>query len=148
MTTIKTKMGQVLNYGEKEVLHFEDGIIGYEQYKKYIAIPTSTKPFLYLQSIDDEDIAFLIIDPFIICNEYEPDINDEYLASVEFENAKDILLMSIVTIRNDGTYTANLAGPILINQKNNKCLQAILSDSAWPIRYDFTDLMKNGEKLC
>ena len=55
--------------------------------------------------------------------------------------------MTIVTIPTDGSaITANFLGPIVINRKNNKCMQVILTDNRWTTKFDIIEsLKKKGE---
>ncbi|MCR5402020.1 MAG: flagellar assembly protein FliW, partial [Treponema sp.] len=53
----------------------------------------------------------------------------------------------IVTIPSDGSdITANFLGPLVINRKNNQCMQVILSDSRWTTKFNIIEaLKKKGE---
>ena len=77
------------------------------------------EPFIWLQSCEDSNLCFLIVDPFLICSEYEADIDDESLAKIKISKPEDIILMTIVTVPHDGSaITANFQGPLVINKQN------------------------------
>lgn len=69
--------------------------------------------------------------------DYELDIDDALLADLSVENPADVVVLSLVTVPSDGSpVTANLQGPLVINKKNNKSFQAILSDNRWKTKHD------------
>lgn len=134
------------NVEQKQIVTFPDGLFGFEDYKKYAIIESEYTPFIWLQSLDDEKLAFLIVDPFIICADYEADIDDENLSKIGINTPEDVIVMAIVTVPSDGSHiTANLQGPIVINKKNNMCEQIILSDNRWTTKHDIIDALKQRE---
>lgn len=133
---IKTKSQGTVSVDEKQIVKIPDGLFGFEDYKNFALVDSDYPPFVWLQSIDDSNLAFLIIDPFLICSDYEADIDDESLRKIGVETPEDIVVMAIVTIPSTGNeVTANLLGPIVINRQSNICAQVILSDSHWPTKY-------------
>lgn len=133
---IKTKSQGTVSVDEKQIVKIPDGLFGFEDYKNFALVDSDYPPFVWLQSIDDSNLAFLLIDPFLICSDYEADIDDESLRKIGVETPEDIVVMAIVTIPSNGNeVTANLLGPIVINRQSNICAQVILSDSHWPTKY-------------
>ena len=89
------------------------------------------------------NLAFLIVDPFLISSNYETDIDDESLAKIGIESPEDIIIMTIVTVPQDGSaITANFQGPLVINKKNRQCMQVILSDNRWTTKVNIIDALK------
>ena len=129
---VKTKVNGIVNVEEKQLVTFPEGLLGFEKYTKFALIDSEYEPFIWLQSTEESNLAFLMIDPFLICNDYEADIDDSTLKNIGVESAEDIIIMTLVTIPKDGSaITANFLGPIVINKKNRKCLQVILNDNRW-----------------
>lgn len=143
---LKTKtMGEVL-VDEKQIVDFPSGLFGFEEYHKYAIIEAEYKPFYWLQSVDESGLAFIIVDPFLIINDYSLDIDDKTLSEIGIKSPEDVVLFSILTIPIDGTaVTANLQGPIVVNKNNNKALQVILSDSKWTTKYNIIKFLKSKE---
>lgn len=124
---------------------FPNGLFGFEKYTRYTIKDSEYAPFLRLQSLEDRNLSFLIVDPFIIFADYEADIDDESLSKIDVKSADDIIVMSIVTVPRDGSdITANLQGPIVINKKSNLCEQVILSDAKWRTKHSIKDALKGG----
>lgn len=144
---VKTKVNGIVNVEEKQLVTFPEGLLGFEKYKKFALIDSEYEPFIWLQSTEESNLAFLMIDPFLICNDYEADIDDSTLKNIGMESAEDIIIMTLVTIPKDGSaITANFLGPIVINKKNRKCLQVILNDNRWTTKFDIVKaLKKKGE---
>lgn len=63
---VLTKTKGRVEVEEKQIVTFPDGIMGFEQYKKYALINSEYEPFIWLQSLEDSNLAFLIVDPFLI----------------------------------------------------------------------------------
>ncbi|MFU0800355.1 MAG: flagellar assembly protein FliW [Xylanivirga thermophila] len=130
-----TRFGEI-EYSADRVIFFEEGLLGLEGLKKYILItPEDIQPLNWLQSVDDSDIAMVVVNPFNIKPDYSPVVPDDCLKELKIEDGKDIILLNVVVIPDDyKKMTVNLAAPIVINAK--KCLgkQVILSQN-YPIRY-------------
>ena len=144
---VKTKALGIVSVEEKQLVTFPNGLLGFEKYTKFALIDSEYEPFIWLQSTEESNLAFLMIDPFLICGDYEADIDDLTLKSIGVESAEDIIIMTLVTIPKDGSaITANFLGPVVINKKNRQCLQVILNDNRWTTKFDIVKaLKKKGE---
>ncbi len=133
---------------EDRLITIPDGLFGFETYTKYALVDSDYEPFLWLQSCEDPNLAFLIVDPFLISSDYETDIDDDYLAKIGITKPEDIIIMTIVTVPHDGSpITANFQGPLVINKVNRKCVQAILSDNRWSTKVNIVEALNSkGER--
>ena len=68
---IVTKAHGKIEITEDRLITIPEGLFGFEEYTKYALVDSDYEPFLWLQSCEDSNLAFLIVDPFLICNEYE-----------------------------------------------------------------------------
>lgn len=144
---VKTKSNGIVNVEEKQIVTFPEGLLGFEQYKKFALIDSEYEPFIWLQSTEDSQLAFLMIDPFLICNDYEADIDDLTLKTIGVESPEDIIIMTLVTIPKDGSaITANFLGPVVINKKNKNCMQVILNDNRWTTKFNIVEALKKKGK--
>lgn len=140
---VKTKANGIVNVDEKQLVTFPEGLLGFEKYTRFALIDSEYEPFIWLQSTEESNLAFLMIDPFLICSDYEADIDDSALRNIGVDSAEDIIIMTLVTIPKDGSaITANFLGPVVINKKNRKCLQVILNDSRWTTKFDIVKALK------
>jgi flagellar assembly factor FliW len=117
-------------------IDFPQGLFGFENCKKFSLTESEYKPFCWLQSEDDKTLSFLVVDPFIFFDDYELDIDDNSLKSIEVKTPADVVVLTIITIPGNGQkLTANLQGPLVINKINNKGMQVILSDAKWTTKH-------------
>lgn len=123
-------------YEENEIICFEKGIPGFDNLKKYIIKEVGNEsPFNILQSIEDNELGFIIISPFFIDEKYEIKLNDEVIKNLKLENPEDVLLYSIVTLNSKlEDTTANLKAPLVINIKNKKGEQYISDKEVYNIK--------------
>jgi flagellar assembly factor FliW len=122
----------------EQILEFPEGLLGFENYRKFALIEESDEsPFKWLQSLDEQSLAFIVIQPEIFLEDYKPLVPDDELKEIGLEDTKDAIRFVIVTIpqSNPQDMTANLQGPILINRKNRQAKQFISRDDRHPVRY-------------
>ena len=145
---IMTKAKGKIEISEENLLTIPEGLFGFEDFTKFALVNSDYEPFIWLQSTENPDLAFLIVDPFLISSNYETDIDDDTLAKIGIEKPEDIIIMTIVTVPSDGSpITANFQGPIVINKKNHQCLQVVLADNRWTTKVNIIDALKaKGEK--
>jgi flagellar assembly factor FliW len=86
--------------------------------------------------MDVEQIAFILVNPFLFRPDYEVDINDEDLSEIGISDPREALIFSIVTIPSDEPMTANLQGPLVINRKTRQGKQAVLTDPRWRTKHN------------
>jgi flagellar assembly factor FliW len=134
--TIRTKTRGTVAVTEKQCFIFERGLLGFAEYTDFALIDAETAPFFWLQSVQEPTLAFLVVDPFLVRGDYEADIDDEALAVIGLSHPSEVLLLTTVTLPEDGSCaTVNLQGPLIFNKGNNRAFQAILSDPRWPTKY-------------
>ena len=139
-----TKARGKIEIEEDRLVTIPEGLFGFEQYTKYALVDSEYEPFLWLQSCENPNLAFLIIDPFLICSEFETDIDDESLKKIGISKPEDIIVMTIVTVPHDGSaITANFQGPLVINRQNKKCMQVILNDSRWSTKVNIIEALNS-----
>ncbi len=134
---IKTKTMGLVEINEEQVINLVNGFYGFEEFHKFALMDSEKEPFLWFQSLEDENLAFILIDPFLFRPDYELDIDDKLLQPIDAKEATDILVFALVTIPpTGGPITANLQGPLIINKKNKKGMQAIMNDGKWNTKHD------------
>ncbi len=128
---IKTAHLGEVEYEEKNVITFSDGLPGFENYSQFIIVLSNDKalPFHFLQSVENEDIAFVITDPFLFINNYDFEISEDVVKKLQITSPGDLSIYSITTIPSKIENTSiNLAAPVIVNNTNNKAKQVILSE--------------------
>jgi len=134
---VLTKAYGMVEVNERQKITFPSGLFGFESLKDYVLLDAEQQPFYWLQSIDEEKIAFVLIDPFLFRPDYEMDIDNEELLPIGITDPEKAVIFSIVTVPPDnGPMTANLQGPLIINRDSRLGVQAVLTDSRWKTKHD------------
>ena len=144
---IETRNFGVVSYNEEDVLHFEEGIPGFERLKSFILLSIDEyTPFKWLQSLDDTDIAFVIVDPKVVIKDYKVELDEETIKSLDIKDLNHVLVYAIVVIPEEiEKMTANLKAPIIINAENNKGIQILLDNDDYMIKHPLLKELKNAD---
>ena len=131
-----------LDVQDEKIIIFKDGIPGFEELKKYvIIILEQTKPFMWIQAVD-EDISLPVLSPFDIDNSYSPVIDDATLEVLDIQNEKELLVLVVTVIPQEITkMTANMAAPILINTRTGYGRQVLAEGNDYQIRQPIFDIV-------
>ena len=134
---VATKAYGLIDVNERQKISFPQGLLGFESFREYVLLDAERQPFYWLQSLDVEQIAFVLINPFLFRPDYEMSIDNEELLPIGITDPGKALIFSIVTIPADGgPMTANLQGPLVINRDIRLGIQAVLTDSRWKTKHD------------
>jgi flagellar assembly factor FliW len=133
---VATKAYGVIDVNERQKIIFSQGLLGFEAYKEYVLFDAKRQPFYWLQSVDEETIAFILLNPFLFRPDYEVNVDNEELLEIGLSDPSKALILAILTIPPGGLMTANLQGPLVINRDTRFGMQAILSDPRWGIKHD------------
>lgn len=134
---IQTKYHGEIDISQENVIQFNNGIPSFLDEKKFTILPFGEgTPFFILQSIETPGLAFVIVSPFDFFPDYQVKLSDQIIESLNIENQEDVAIFSILTVQEpfDKT-TANLQGPIIINNKQKLGKQVILSDSPYQTKH-------------
>lgn len=144
---VNTKAFGIIEVDEKQKVTIPKGLFGFEDFTEYVLMDAEHQPFYWLQSVADQDIAFILINPFLFRPDYEVNISNEELAEIGITAPENALIFVIVTIPQDGgSMTANLQGPVVINKQNMQCMQAVLADPKWRTKHDIVAELKEAGK--
>lgn len=136
---IETSRFGLLNVDEKEILSLPEGMIGFPDCVRYVFIKHKEgSPFFWLQSLDNPDLAFVMMDPLLLVPDYELNIIPEDTALLEMETAANgIQAWAIVNIgrREALEVTANLLAPVVINSRKMLGKQIVQFESPYDIRH-------------
>jgi flagellar assembly factor FliW len=115
-----------LQISADNTIHLPSGIFGFEGFKDYVLLENpAEEPFVWLQSVDDSNLAFLMIRPEHFTGEYAPEISDRDAESIGLCETGNAIIYSIVTFQPDGSCYANLKGPLVINMADLKGRQVV-----------------------
>ena len=138
MKMVTTRFGEIDIDETRTIEMIGGGILGFERLKRFALMLQDEKtPFLWLQSLEDGSVAFVVMNSFVADPDYAPVIDSASQALLEIEKPEDALLLSIVTIRNSPfRVTVNLKAPLVINLKTRRARQIVIDAPDYPIRHD------------
>jgi flagellar assembly factor FliW len=134
MSTIKTTRFGEIEVDESKTIHFGDGLPSFHDKRDFIIMEHKPgSPFLWLQSMDTPDLAFVMINPFLMKSDYLQDLSPEEDALLKNKNDDEIIVFSLVTIPRGEVEkaTVNLMGPIVVESKSRNAKQVILANSGY-----------------
>ncbi len=123
---------------ESRALVFAQGLLGFPNSSQYVVVEVEETPYVWLQSVDEEDVAFLATSPFIFFPGYDLELGDEEQKSIEVEDPSQVEVLALLTIHRAGeqpeSITANLLGPIVVNTESRRALQLVLDNPDYTTR--------------
>ncbi|MGY4758161.1 flagellar assembly protein FliW [Paenibacillus caseinilyticus] len=135
-----------IEYTEEEVLTFPNGIPGFEEYTRFLIIGRG-EAFSYLQSLEEEGISFVILNPFDIYRAYEFELSQEDQDELEIRSEEGIEIWSIVTLgKQPEQYTVNLMGPLVVNTVSRLGKQVVLHHSPYGTKHSLVELIANSKE--
>ena len=134
---VSTKRFGKVTVDEKQVLRFPEGLIGFPGYRKFVVMELDEGGLLkWLQSLDDESLGFVIIDPRIPFRDYDPAFAKEDLKMLKALNSDELMLLSVVTVPQDvRQMTANLLAPLVVNPLKRLGKQVIATDLRYTTKH-------------
>ena len=114
VTLDSTRFG-TLEVSEEAVIEFPCGLIGLPSTRYALLARSEDAAFLWLQSLDDPDLAIPVTNPFRFFDTYEVELSDDEAARIGITESDDTSVY--VTVRAAGTleeFSANLRAPILV----------------------------------
>ena len=144
---IGTKHFGEIDLDEDKIIYFERGIMGFEDCKKFTILYDSEdgeRPDIsWLQSLEVPNLAIPVINPFLIKEDYNPEVEDELL--IPLGQLSDDNVIVLVTLTVPGVIekmTANLKAPIIINSETKKGTQIIVQNNDYEIKYKLYNVLK------
>lgn len=134
MNNIKTTRFGEIEVDDSRAIHFKEGLPGFSEKRDFIILEHKPgSPFIWLQSVDTPDLAFVMINPFLLKSDYLQDLSPEEETLMKGENDEEIIIYSLVTIPRGHVEkaTVNLMGPIVIESGSRNARQVILANSGY-----------------
>ncbi len=132
---------QTTRFGEVEIsledlVDFAEGLLGFSQLRRFVILDDpNDEIFAWLQSCENPDIAFPILEPELFAPNYQVELSKTDLESLCLAKQSDGKFFNIITIPADPTLmTANLKAPVIINIAKRVARQCVLQDNNLAIR--------------
>ncbi|HKU69059.1 MAG TPA: flagellar assembly protein FliW [Candidatus Baltobacteraceae bacterium] len=135
MTIVTSRFGDV-TFQETDVFEFPWGLPGFADQRRFLALSLAEQPsFVWLQSIDDPNLALPAADPWRIFQDYEPRIPAYATEALALQNPEDFTILCVVVVTKEAEeMTMNLMAPIVVNLKTRRARQVMLENSPYAVR--------------
>lgn len=148
---VKTKYFGDINLEEDKVITFDHGIMGFEEHKRYTIlfdVEESDKPGIsWLQSLEEQNLALPVINPFLVKEDYNPVVEDELLKPIGEINEQNLVILLSLTVPSDLTkMSANLKAPFIINSDTRKGCQIIVENQDYEVKYNVYNALKKRKE--
>jgi flagellar assembly factor FliW len=122
-------------YDEQEIVVFPCGLPGFEDCKRFAVFTAEAAPFQWLTSVEGQPASFLTVDPRIVLPTFRYALSAADLSRLRATEATPLLWLAIVLVERDGTVTANLRAPIVINAAAMLGHQVMPHECLYPLRH-------------
>lgn len=151
--TVETRLFGEITIADEKLITFPEGIVGFPFLEKFALIhdaENENAPIMWLQSMDEPDFAMPVIEPNLVMENYNPTVDDEYLAPVgELAEDQIYVLVTLTVPPEIEKMSVNLKAPIIINMANNQAVQIIVEDDFKVKHLIYETLKKRKEgKTC
>lgn len=122
-------MTAVLTETRTPVLQLSGGLAGFPGSEAYtLREVEGASPLLLLTSVDEDGPEFVVVPPSAFFPDYAPVVDDDSCARLALTDALDAVLLVVVTLGADvADSTVNLLAPIVVNQRNLRAAQVVLT---------------------
>jgi flagellar assembly factor FliW len=123
----------------RDVVRFPNGLPGFEACRGFLLMASEALgPLQCLKAIEGPSASFLVIDPRRVLPDFRCDLSasDRHrLGVADGANTEALLWLVLVTIELDGTVSANLRAPVVINPERMVGQQVVPYQCVYPIRH-------------
>jgi flagellar assembly factor FliW len=123
---------------DSRTLNFSQSLLGFPDSSTYVVVEVEDTPYIWLQSVEEPDVAFLATSPFLFFPSYDLELGAEEQATLEVDDVSQVEVLTLLTVHRAGelpeNITANLLGPIVINTESRQALQLVLDNPDYSTR--------------
>lgn len=148
---IQTKYFGEIDLTEDKIITLERGLFGFEDFKKYTILYDCEKEgganVSWFQSVDEPTLAFPVMNPLLVKEDYNPVVEDELLSGIgEISEENLVILLTMTVPANIKEMSVNLKAPIIINADTRKGAQLIVENQDYEVKYKIYDLLKEKKE--
>lgn len=144
---IKTRYFGEIDLGEEKIITFENGLMGFEDFKRFTILydvdGERDATISWLQSTEEQGLAFPVINPLIVKADYDPMVEDEVLKPLGDLTPENLVVLLTLTVPSDlAKTTANLKAPLIINSDTRKGCQLIVENPEYEVKYNIYEVVR------
>lgn len=149
MKEFSTKHFGEISYDPERVITFPGGIPGFPNSTQYILMSESEDEdmFFWLQSVDEGDVAFTLMDVYKVLDDYDPCVDEDEVAELGEIADSPLVIYNIVVIPDYvRQMRVNLRAPIVMNLNTGLGKQMICTNDDYPIRFMIFEELERAKK--
>jgi|SRR5690625_1312548 len=133
---IETKYLGKMEIDKANIIFFESGLPGFKDENKFVILDIPENEVMQiLQSVNTPHLAFIVTNPHYFYKEYEFELDEPIVESLQITDKNQIVILTIMTIHDPfHTSTINLQAPLIINSKTKRAKQYILPNEAYDVK--------------
>ncbi len=146
---LQTKYFGAIRYQVEDVLHFPEGVFGFDQEQEFLLMPFDGGDgmLLCLQSVNTPSLAFVAMDPFKLTRAYAPVLPEKELRQLGVEHSTDLCYYSFCVVKAPiSDSTINLKCPIAINDVTRRGKQVMLDQ--YEMRHMLSEFSQKEGNSC
>ncbi len=121
------------------VFSFPAGLPGFVTLRRFALVETQRDDLVWLQSLDDAALTFLLGDPFLLVPGFEVDLPASDLAALGASLSPNALLVLVVVLIEAGEpRAANLQSPIVLDRERRVGRQVVMPESKYGMQHPIT----------
>ena len=148
---IDTKYFGRITAGEADVLHFPNGLFGFEEEKQFLLLPFAggAGTLLCFQRVTTPGLAFVAMNPFSLKADYAPVLQKAELEALGVERSEELCYYALCVVRNPVSQsTVNLKCPVVVNEDTHQAAQVILESGDYEMRHLLSQFGSKEEEPC
>ena len=151
MQKFSTRYFGEIEFDEERVIVFPQGLPGFYDNKRFLFMSEKEDEdmFFWLQSLDNGDVAFTLMDVYKVLPDYNPLVEKEELEELDATPDTELDIYNIVVIPDYVRHMrVNLKAPIVFNMEAGLGKQVICANNDYPVRYMiFEEMERAGRSL-
>jgi len=135
---IKTKYFDEIEVTDEEKIHFPEPIPGFEDQFNYVIVQfyEDSDSLLCLQSVENPDLALVLINPNCVMDKYTPVLSHEDKTALQADKDTPLAYYAISVVHDDWKdSTINLKCPVVVNPEKMLGRQIIMEDTSYSMRH-------------
>ncbi len=122
-----------------DTIVFPKGLPGFEACRRFVLL-ASEEGLQVLTSVEGPAASFLVIDPRRVQADYRCRLSEADRLSLGAEATEPLLWLALVMVEADGSVTANLRAPVVINPTRMIGQQVIPYQCIYPLRHPLIEV--------
>ena len=147
---VTTKIFGEITIDDDKIITFPQGIVGFPELTEFALLHDSEKgsdSIHWLQSLQETAFAMPVMDPLIVCPDYNPEVDDELLKHIGELVPEELLVLVTMTVPKDLTkMSVNLKGPVIINAAQKKAAQVIIEGDEYQVKFPIYDILNANKQ--